>query len=196
MDLLQEIDDVLLLHRCFARISAEAATPVVGAEGFRCPLRPYFQTAVGDHGEGERIQARLGQFRSQYIRITLRIRPLKEDVDSVELTFSGGARRKCRGLGNACSALVANRLQGVGFLAQARNNGIRKLLGPDPLPTHAFTVDVVGVDALLDRLEPGVVDTFGYLRPANVHHHHDSALEETGWVGHVLSRRGAGRSRG
>ncbi len=74
------------------------------------------------------------------------------------------------------------------------DDGLCEFSGADFLLADALVIDVIGVDAIFNGTQPGVVDERGDVRLVDVDEHHDGAEQEAGWIGQVLpgaARRGA-----
>src|SRR5204863_352660 len=102
-------------------------------------------------------------------------------LGSVPLAKAGLERRRRR-------ARVDGGLQLTGLLAEPLDDGLRELPRPDLRRARAFRVDVIGVDSVLDRLQPRVVHARGDLGLADVNEHHHRREQQAGRVGDVLSR--------
>ena len=83
--------------------------------------------------------------------------------------------------------IVLDRLEMLGLLPEARDDGVGELLGADLLARRAFLVDVVGVNAVFDRAQPGVMDALGDVGLADVHEHQNRAVQQARGIGEVLT---------
>ena len=59
------------------------------------------------------------------------------------------------------------------FLAQALDNRLRKFFGPNFLFAIAFVINVIGMHAVFDRAQPGVVNSLRHIGLSNMDQHHD-----------------------
>src|SRR5579885_821528 len=80
------------------------------------------------------------------------------------------------------------------FLAQPLHYRLCELFGSDLLLANTFFVNVVGMDAVLNCAQPGIVNALGDVRLTDVYEHEYGAMEQTGRIGEILpgaARRGA-----
>src|SRR5579883_2113915 len=79
------------------------------------------------------------------------------------------------------------------FLAQPLHYRLCKFFCSNLLLANTFFVNVVGMDAVLNRAQPGIVNALGDVRLTDVHEHEYGAMEQTGRIGEILpgaARRG------
>src|SRR5579875_2772477 len=75
------------------------------------------------------------------------------------------------------------------FLAQPLHYRLCELFGSDLLLANTFFVNVVGMDAVLNCAQPGIVNALGDVRLTDVYEHEQGTMEQAGWIGEIL--RGA-----
>ena len=130
-----------------ARLRQETAAALVDAEGLRSPVGPHLDAAARQHRQLEAGGGEGFELRGQRIRVG--VAPANIDVDADRLLFREGLLYlRLRGLGPRSPA-VGDRLQRLGFLAEAADDGLGKLLRAELLLRDALLVDVVGVGAVL-----------------------------------------------
>ena len=160
-------------------------------------VRPDLDAAVADHRQLQAVAARAccsaapssSGVAARASPGTRRRRPA---------SFVARRARRSPASAPSCATLAAyaTALSVCGFWPRRAIDGLGELLGADLLLADALVVDVVGVDAVLDRAQPGVVDALGDVGLADVHQHHAPrrAAGPTGSPG--SGRRGAAPSRG
>ena len=73
------------------------------------------------------------------------------------------------------------------LLAQTIHDRLRELFSSDLLFADAFIEDVVGVNAVFNRAQPGVVNSLGGGGLADVNQHHDRAHQQPGGICQILA---------
>src|SRR5579863_3208372 len=195
-DALKQVNDLGMGDGRAAIMSHEAAAPVVGGEGFGHTFRPHFRAAIGNHRQFQPVAANPLEGFTQLIGGAAV--PVQEDIHPHQVLLLVGG---CAGDGRVGRvpgrAGVADGLQYFWRLSQAGDHRVSKLARANFLLADAIMVDIVGMHAVFDGAQPGVVDACRDIRLVDVNQHHDRAKQQTRWIGQVLSRApGSGAMNG
>src|SRR6185503_2114175 len=130
------------------RFRQKTATPVIGTESFRVTARPNLHPSITDHREFDAVAV---YFAKRIAEIVCRPAcPVEKDINADELFLRSrflASRPRKRFLALA----VFPGFQNLRRLSQSLDNRLCKLLRPDLLFTDFLVVDVVSVNAVLDR---------------------------------------------
>ena len=97
---------------------------------------------------------------AQHVRVAIRRIPVKEDVDADEFLFLW---RDSLHIHLNARAAEGDRLELSGRLSKAVNDCLREGLAADALLAGSFAVNIAGVHAVFQRLQPRVHDALGDL---------------------------------
>src|SRR3954447_9325087 len=139
------------------RLSQKPAAPVVRTKRFLVTTGPNLHTTITDHREFDAFTVNFTQRVAEIVGRSFG--PIEKNIDANHLFM----RRRFRAGGTRMrlfTLAILTRLQDLRRLAQTLDDGIRKLLRPNFLLTDFVVVDVVGVNAVLDRAQPRIVNAF------------------------------------
>ena len=152
--------------------------------------RPYFDAAIVDHLQAQAVARQFADRLRQ--RVGIARGPVDEHVDALQLHRDGRPLRLRRGRRRRRTMRIRHRLQDIRLLAQPLDHRRGEFLRPHFRRADALGEDVVGVDAVFDRAQPGVVHLGRDLRLVDVHQHqHRAQQQPEGFARFCPARRGA-----
>src|ERR1019366_2471301 len=83
---------------------------------------------------------------------------------------------------------IIDRLELLRLLADAFDDGGGELFRANFFFTDNGLENVIGVNAIFERTQPGIIDKRCYIRLTNMHQHQDRTQQKTGRIGEVLAR--------
>src|SRR5258706_4790143 len=160
---------------------------MIGAKGFGFASRPNLDAAVADHRQLQALRRDFAKRRSQIVGRSFQ--PVEIYINPHQL-FPG-----IRSLFNDrlaidfadISLFVSHSSQRLRLLAQAIDYSLRKFLCSDFLAARTFLVDVVSMDAVFNRAEPGILNLLSIVRLPEMDQHHDWPQLHSRRIGQILT---------
>src|SRR5260370_10739963 len=148
---------------------------MIRAESFGFAAGPDLHTSVTNHYQLEIFRSDLTERIPKVIGRAFQ--PVEKDIDTNQLFLGIGSLFNNRLAKNFLDVFlfVGDGLQGLRFLAQAIDYGLRKFFGPYFLLARAFVVDIVSMNSVFNRAQPGVMDFFRAARLSYMDQHHNRA---------------------
>src|SRR5450432_366861 len=166
----------------------EATAPMVCTEGFAHALGPYSCSTIGDHRQFQTIATHFAEQFSQFFRSTTA--PIEEDINTDQFLFLWNVIMRCHTL--MCCLLrriaVADGFEMPRLLTNALNNGSGELFRTHLFFTDIGLEDIIGMNAIFERTQPGIIDQCCYIRLTDMYQHQNSTQQKTRGVGEILAR--------
>src|ERR1041385_1017706 len=140
------------------RLGQKPTAPVVRTKRFRVTTRPHLHTTITDHREFYSVTVNSTERIAEIVCRTFG--PIEKNVNADHLFVRRLFRTRGARMRLVALAILPRR-QDLWRLAQPLDHGIRKLLCPNFLLADFVVVNVVGVNTVLDRAQPRIVNTFG-----------------------------------
>src|SRR5579884_55533 len=178
VDAAQQLDHLVVIDWRPMFRGHEAAAPVVGAERLRQSLWPDLCPAIGDYHQLQAITAHLPECLAQLVRASLM--PIKEHVHANQfLCLLWLVHRHRLILFMLGRSSILYLFQYLRLLTKARDHRFGKLSRTHLFLAHALYIDVIGMNAILDGAQPGVMYQCRHVRLVDVYEHHHRRQQQT-----------------
>ena len=155
-------------------------------EGLRDSARVYQHTTIGDKFQTQLIGwSYIEQLVANFISISAFTSPVDEYIYAYQLFFHRWLLRYIHL--NRHILVIANSRQFFRFFTQTLNYCIGKFFGTYAFLAAIGTVNIPGMDAILERTQPGVLNQFCFIGSAHLHQHHGGTIEQTRRICQILT---------